>query len=938
MRKKYLSALLFGALLFASAGTFTSCKDYDDDIKNLQGQIDANADAIETLQGLVDQGDYVTNVEKSAEGLVVTFKTAGPKTITLEDQVGSTVTVEDGVLYIDGEAQEITVADPAENQDQIIIENNMWSVLQEDGTYKSTGVPVTGVSVSGSEADGYTFTVYTNGSAEPQVVKLPSASSSLVDIILVDSENMDDSTTPPTLTGSALQYQNVTLLQFGDFEYKDGNATKPNKWPGKELPADDKVIIAQQSPLLVQLNPTNVDGKDVKFSLIDSKKAAAGVDLVATDYTKLLVARAANENGLYNLAMEDIVVNNATAATNYFSNFVKDGNQKRYAVTAGSVLSEYNVLCEKGIPTIVYDFDVKDASGDNVNASPLQLNKSTGAEDVTAPANDRLEMGQWYTVDADMATIYDLYLSASQDEITLYGIEIKNEDGVYQFRYTKTPDNVSKPEIHLTIQSVDKEGNYNSTTATFSLSEVISSAYAYAETNWTLVDYNSNPSHNDYKTKNAFSVKMEDMLNSFSAENLALWNTKVQKVTVQLYDVETGKVAKDKSGVAIDGLPSGMHVVFMDKDGADKFDVTGALAENGNADNIKKTTTIALRFENTAALANALTLDHKYKAVITFVGTADAGGTNSTLSTTEIPFTLSIPTIDKLFTEQAGVFVNGVANAYMDASANIGTKPSTEPSKISAKYKFASAFNKFGDNMKATTYTFSLDNKTKIVGDLTSADLATITNADNTSADITLNNTLPSTSTNLVDGNTGLQKGYKQELIVNVTAAKFAGVWDYGTTTDVDYSFKIKVMSPLYEGKIEATDQVVIIPATDKNGHEVNSSDIAGYTYNNILYSIFPDAKAAVNDYDGLAYTRKEIMKVEFKSLDENVFTSAISANPYTPEATANGVTTPAKDGYVVVIPKNLAQTTDAKLQVTLTDAWGYKKVAEIPVRVTVGE
>ena len=25
MRKKYLSALLFGALLFASAGTFTSC-------------------------------------------------------------------------------------------------------------------------------------------------------------------------------------------------------------------------------------------------------------------------------------------------------------------------------------------------------------------------------------------------------------------------------------------------------------------------------------------------------------------------------------------------------------------------------------------------------------------------------------------------------------------------------------------------------------------------------------------------------------------------------------------------------------------------------------------------------------------------------------------------------------------------------------------------
>lgn len=40
MRKKYLSALMFGALLLASAGTFSSCKDYDDDIKGLQEQVD----------------------------------------------------------------------------------------------------------------------------------------------------------------------------------------------------------------------------------------------------------------------------------------------------------------------------------------------------------------------------------------------------------------------------------------------------------------------------------------------------------------------------------------------------------------------------------------------------------------------------------------------------------------------------------------------------------------------------------------------------------------------------------------------------------------------------------------------------------------------------------------------------------------------------------
>ena len=40
MNKKFLSAILFGALMVSSTGTFVSCKDYDDDIKDLQGQID----------------------------------------------------------------------------------------------------------------------------------------------------------------------------------------------------------------------------------------------------------------------------------------------------------------------------------------------------------------------------------------------------------------------------------------------------------------------------------------------------------------------------------------------------------------------------------------------------------------------------------------------------------------------------------------------------------------------------------------------------------------------------------------------------------------------------------------------------------------------------------------------------------------------------------
>jgi len=49
MNKKFLSAILFGALMVTSTGTFVSCKDYDDDIDSLQGQVDTNESAISAL-------------------------------------------------------------------------------------------------------------------------------------------------------------------------------------------------------------------------------------------------------------------------------------------------------------------------------------------------------------------------------------------------------------------------------------------------------------------------------------------------------------------------------------------------------------------------------------------------------------------------------------------------------------------------------------------------------------------------------------------------------------------------------------------------------------------------------------------------------------------------------------------------------------------------
>ena len=59
MKRKYFSALLMGALTIASVSTFTSCKDYDDDINNLQSQIDALSKTLSELQTKINDGSIL---------------------------------------------------------------------------------------------------------------------------------------------------------------------------------------------------------------------------------------------------------------------------------------------------------------------------------------------------------------------------------------------------------------------------------------------------------------------------------------------------------------------------------------------------------------------------------------------------------------------------------------------------------------------------------------------------------------------------------------------------------------------------------------------------------------------------------------------------------------------------------------------------------------
>lgn len=114
--------MFFGALSLAVSTAVTSCKDYDDDIDNLQTQIDANKASIADLQKFVNEGKWVKGVESVTGGFKITFSDGQSYTVVngkdgakgetgaqgVAGKDGSIVTIgDDGFWYIDGKKTDV---------------------------------------------------------------------------------------------------------------------------------------------------------------------------------------------------------------------------------------------------------------------------------------------------------------------------------------------------------------------------------------------------------------------------------------------------------------------------------------------------------------------------------------------------------------------------------------------------------------------------------------------------------------------------------------------------------------------------------------------------------------------------------------------------------------------------------------------------------------
>ena len=93
MRKRYLSKLLAGALLVASVSSFVSCKDYDDDINNLQEQINKAALREEVTSQLTSLSNALSTAIDNVKGAADNAKTAADAAL---DAANAAQTTADG--------------------------------------------------------------------------------------------------------------------------------------------------------------------------------------------------------------------------------------------------------------------------------------------------------------------------------------------------------------------------------------------------------------------------------------------------------------------------------------------------------------------------------------------------------------------------------------------------------------------------------------------------------------------------------------------------------------------------------------------------------------------------------------------------------------------------------------------------------------------------
>ncbi len=886
MNKKFLSAVLFGALMVTSTGTFVSCKDYDDDIDRIDNTLNDLKSQIAALQTEVANGDYVTNVTKTADGKGMTFTFSKGKSVTVALDVkdgadgkpgepgknAQQVTISDeGELMIDGVGTGIKAGKAEAGKPSIKIEGGNWWLINEKGVYEDTKIPASGLSAVQNDADKSWTLTLVDADGKQQVIEVPSAATMISEIVVAPNDVANS-------IENATAGVNVTSYTFA----------KPEKWDGPRALADNNSVIYAVSGLDIRVNPVGVNVAETPFTLVNTKNstfpnikfaatAESGDD--ALDFDKINGRAANTGNGLWSLGMKSFILSEADAKD--FKEAVTKANNVAYAVTAGTTTrSLYNVAIVQGTPKSLNKVKVKEISDSEVSL--------VAEASIPTPKSITVDVNKTYTVNpVEAEAFYDMYFTVSNLDKDTYGV--KWDNAARTFIVTKKPDMVTTTlSFPLTVTTLDNNGTSKVAEYTVNLSSSIIATPDYQPVTYNIPNLYDTDTNNEH-----FNISLETLKTALG-DNYVTWGNNVGLKNTKYY---IGEKADGTNKVQLSSTNHALTTTIVNGNGTATTDVNAAK-------NIKVTV-------NKTTKQNVLKLDKQYYLFVEFMTKDDKNPTF--INRIVIPVTFTAPSVASQFTAKDGYVVDGNINAYFYNTAN---------KNIELKRYFEAMDTQALLELKQDDAVAKKDDKT-----YTSYDLAVLK-----SGVLTLNGK-NSTVQVPVDGTTNKELGYGKVLTVNAYNKNYKdSYWAYSTNDKKTASFTIKVMSPIAEGTITpATGSSIKVIANSEKGFDITADMIFAKDYTGVTtYNIMPDKTGDPTTND--VWESKQIAKVSVakKGGDNNTYIKSVALTEYT----AKQGNTPAKLGTINVKAEPLPNDTPSAIVVTVEDAWGYTTPKDVNVTI----
>ena len=411
--------------MVSSTGTFVSCKDYDDDIDNINKELTDIKSKLSDLESKVTTGGaYVTKIESVEGGLKVSVSDGTSYNLTIAGTpAGSTVVIDKttGEISIDGTPTGFfatTGTTPQGESTAPYVKDGFW-YFYDDATkaFVKSEYKASGNAWAVQKGDSVVLHI-PNEAGVMQEITLPTSSSALTAL----------NATPSNWTSG----KNIAWSKAG------ADVT----WAGKKgNVAAGQLLIGQLGSETATVTPASYDLGAQELTLVDIDGKTAPVTVTATaaegDY---VTDRAASPSGKWNLA---IAMTDEVTADNIATAFTKkvngvDKNVKYALAVNGTVMTGYEYV----IDTQTVNESKTNTAYNKTNIGLASANVALGTSTLSLNA-------------ATAAQAYDSYLTFEGASKTLAEAKGITVDGM---NITVPATAAATPGLSVTVNILDITG------------------------------------------------------------------------------------------------------------------------------------------------------------------------------------------------------------------------------------------------------------------------------------------------------------------------------------------------------------------------------------------------------------------------------------------------------------------------------------------------